>query len=954
MELLSLLASGAHGPEFTVVFLVCLFLLLGAALRWLSSLIKVPYTIAVMLVGLAIGFALKTALHGGGHGEEHHVEGLAGMLLHLLEQGAGISPGIIIFVFLPALVFESAFSLDVHAFSRNLGAVSLLAVPALLVSTVATAFLLSVLAGVFGMPIPFTACLVFGSLISATDPVAVVAILKETGAPKRLGILIEGESLLNDGTAIVIFNVLLALLVSGGGELDYGAAFGSFLKVVSGGLIVGFLLAWALSSWIARTFNDPLVEITLTLVLAYACMFVGEGLLHVSGVIAIVTAGLFMSGPGRTRISPEVMHFLHEFWEMLTYIANTLIFFLVGLVIAVNVHKAGWADVGLILTVYAGIIVLRFAITFGFLPLMNLAAAEPIDKASAAVMSWGGLRGAVSLALALIIFQNPEVAKLEGGETLQEHLLLITTGVVFLTVAVNGGTTGRLLAKLGMDQPPASDQIAQNKAMLSIYEHTRHEIDELAGKRELRAVLWSAVREDIDKHRDEIRKRIESLRKESAGEPPDTRSIGYWRLALSVERGAWWSAFGEGTLGARAVSVLSHEIDLQLDQLTAGKVEPPETRWPANAGKSLLDPLRSVIGSRFKFERLALQYDIARGIQLAAARVLDSLGELKDVDPAILDRIRSTYEAWLRDSAQRLEEMRVTLPEMTRAIETQLARRISLERLRHHLHDAEHSGAIDQGTAHGALADVERHLKELSFAPTETTLPSPVEICRNTKLFRSLDDTAVAALQGVFKEEVLARGDTLFSEGDTGDAMYVIARGAAVVEKVIDGKTVQLEVLGGGEVVGEMALLTEAPRTATIRALTPLTLGKVSRADFLELIGSYEGVRTQIYDAFASREFDNQLRDMGRFRHLDHKARLEWFREGQTVELAPDEALSEELRGDHLFLFLFKGAVDIAGRDFTAPLLIELGQGREIKARDEVGAVLLPPRPEHLAAMSHD
>ncbi|MCP4578823.1 MAG: hypothetical protein GY846_21300, partial [Deltaproteobacteria bacterium] len=158
--------------------------------------------------------------------------------------------------------------------------------------------------------------LVFGSLISATDPVAVVAILKELGVSKRLGTLIEGESLLNDGTAIVFFTVLFSVMKHGTGGLVASDVILKFLWVVTGGLATGFILSWIFSIWIGRTFNDPLIEISLTVVLGYLCMLIAEGMLQVSGVMALVVAGLYMGSVGRTRISPEVFHFLHHFWEL--------------------------------------------------------------------------------------------------------------------------------------------------------------------------------------------------------------------------------------------------------------------------------------------------------------------------------------------------------------------------------------------------------------------------------------------------------------------------------------------------------------------------------------------------------------------------------------------------------------------------------------------------------------
>ena len=132
--------------------------------------------------------------------------------------------------------------------------------------------------------------------------------------------------------------MFLGVAVNGAEHLSLGVFAWQLVKVVTGGLLVGWVLASLISRWIGKVFNDPLVEITLMMAMAYLAMIIAEGMLHVSGVMALVVAGLYMSSVGRTRISPEVMHFLSEFWEMMAYIANSLIFFLVGLVIALQIQ----------------------------------------------------------------------------------------------------------------------------------------------------------------------------------------------------------------------------------------------------------------------------------------------------------------------------------------------------------------------------------------------------------------------------------------------------------------------------------------------------------------------------------------------------------------------------------------------------------------------------------------
>jgi len=644
-----------HGIEFTVVLIVIFALLIGAATRMLSAKLRAPYTVMMLLLGLALGMWVSTT------------ELKAGSAIARLAAGGDISADLIIFAFLPALIFESAYGLEVHAFRKALGAIAILAVPALMVCTVLTALLMTVLVPeAWGWS--FTAALVFGVLISATDPVAVVALMRELGVSKRLATLIEGESLMNDGTAIVIFTVLVGVLMNPGEAVEAGPVVLKFVKVVGGGLAVGFVFSIVTSWWMGRAFNDPLVEITLTVVLCYAAMIVGEGMLHVSGVMAVVVAGLWMSGPGRTRISPEIGHFLHQFWEMLAYIANTLLFFLVGIVIGSNIESAQLVDIGLIVAAWAGIMTIRAAVTFAFRPLANLTLENKISVPDACAASWGGLRGAVSIALVLIVAERVEgVADLP--EDLGPRMVLVTTGVVLLSLIVNGTTMGALLKHFGYDKAPPAEQLAQLTASSAALGHVRHEIDGLASSRELRTVRWKDVDGAIAERIREVDAEAAAIRSTLESGSAAERAEGYWRQALRIERGAYWRAFAQGTLSGAAVRALSQEIDQQLDEIAQGISEPPKSRSPS-VGPLTACMRRTVRKSDFyarlmgstEVDNLAYLYDLARGEAFAAAAVLERLDGLTGMDDAIAAQIRITYRGYLAGGKERLEELRVPSP----------------------------------------------------------------------------------------------------------------------------------------------------------------------------------------------------------------------------------------------------------------------------------------------------
>ncbi len=915
-----------HGTEYTVVFLVCVILTLGALIRIIDARLSIrgPYTVVMLLLGLGVGFAIKRV-------------DVSGSALGLIEHGTTIAPDLIILVFLPALVFESAYALDVHAFRKNLGAVLLLAMPALVICTVATGgAMVGLTSGTWEWG--FTAALVFGALISATDPVAVVAILREAGAPKRLGVLIEGESLLNDGTAIVVFNVLIAVLIAGGwGNVSVGHTALDFLIVVSGGIGVGLALALIASALLARTFNDPMVEITITIIIAYASMIIAEGLLHVSGIMAVVTVGLYMGGPGRTRISPEIHHFLHQFWEMLAYIANTVIFFLVGLVISAQVEHAKLSDFALVLAAYAVVMVIRFAVTFAFRSPIAMVG-DPVSNREAAVMSWGGLRGAVSLALALIVSQHDDIPA-----ALREQILLVTAGIVFLTILVNGSTTAKLLARLGFSQAPPAEQVAQLTAQASVLHDVQDRIDAVSQSRDLRMVPWSEVDEDIRRRRSSIDAKLESARGELTAATGSERAAGYWQQALSMERQAYWSAFAQGTLDPTAARMLDREIDVQLVRLAKGDSHAPATRAPALKGiRAAAAKWMQSRGMRFgalQFEVLSLIYNLSRGESLAAAKVLAELDSFKGVEPEILAAIRANYQGYLRAGKERLEDLRANLPEITQAIETRLAKRIQLNFERDGYDTLAHRGALDAGAAKKALDRVEREMKELRGRPRELELPETADLCRSAPMFANLDEAALVELADMTLEQVLSPGEVLFEEGASGDSMFIVARGAIHVVKMIDGKEVIVDVLGGGDILGEMALLTGEPRTATIRAATTVTVGKISRESFDHLMETQPEICDGVWAAFASHRFDNYLLRHARYSVLDHDARAAWLERGTQLGLELGAILDT---GEAAMVFVASGSIEVWGTSRPAPTLLSVTSKAVFKASSAARVVLLP------------
>ena len=317
---------------------------------------------------------------------------------------------------------------------------------------------------------------------------------------------------------------------------------------------------------------------------------------------------------------------------------------------------------------------------------------------------------------------------------------------------------------------------------------------------------------------------------------------------------------------------LNLEVDLHLDRLNRGHLEPPHSRihmeeehasWALHYVHALERRFQ-----RVGFDRLALLYDIARAESRAAETVLSRLEELHSEGNAALAEITDTYKRFQRLGKERLEEMRVNLPEITRAIEDKLTKRIALNLEREEYEALVDHGAIEENAGKSALTSVELRMKQLKQSSTRGELPSNADLVRRASLFAALEEETIEKIAREVRQVVLTPGESLFHENDSGDSVFVIARGAVHVIKQIGGEEKLLAILGGGDVFGEMAFLTGETRTATIKAATSVVLVELSRKNLSGLMESIPTLSEEIWQAFAQHQFDTYLRALPRFARL--------------------------------------------------------------------------------------
>lgn len=442
--------------------LIIELLLIATLVAIVVRRLRVPYTVALVVVGLALTFNIG---------------------LHIQID---LTPEIILALFVPPLVFEAAFHLDLRRLKATLPAVLFLAVPGVLLTTAIVGGIVA-----YGLGIPLAAGLVFGALISATDPVAVVALFRTLGVPKQLSVTVEGESLLNDGTAIVVYNILLAAALGTAASstgvqqtVDLLSTVIDFVIVSAGGVCIGVGLGWLVAQFTARI-DDFLIETALTTVLAFGAYLLAERF-HVSGVLAVVGAGVTCGTLGLRGMSPTTRIGLFNFWEYLAFVANSLIFLLIGLDVDIRQLIANfWPALIAIVAVLMSRVVVIYGVGW---VVSRFRRGLPMSYRH--VLFWGGLRGAISLALAL---------SLPAALAERELLLVMTFGVVLFTLLVQGTTMQLLLRRVGLMRASETEQAyerQQGKLMAARAAHER--IQELYNKGVVSATTWQQIEPELN------------------------------------------------------------------------------------------------------------------------------------------------------------------------------------------------------------------------------------------------------------------------------------------------------------------------------------------------------------------------------------------------------------------------------------------------------------------------
>ena len=810
----------------SITFVIAGFLILASVVQPAAERLHLPYTVLLAIVGVAIGGVSSFLLYTP----------LTNVFDNIVRPVVDLpfNASIFLVVFLPLLLFHAALTLDLREIAPDWAPILTLAIVAVFAAAAAIGFSLSFAAGV-----PLTVALLLGAIVATTDPSAVVTIFRELGAPARLTRLLEGESLLNDAAAIVLFSILVGML-TGSARTDFAAAVVRFAEAFLGGVVLGAAGGRLFGMILPLLGGSRLAEVTLSVALPYIAYLLAEQLFDVSGVVAVVSAGLTAGAIGRVRLAPDNWRYLERVWEQTGFWASSLIFISASTLVPRLLTGVRLEHAWLLLIAVAAALVSRMAVLFGLLPLLSaLHLSQKVSGAYKLAITWGGLRGAVTVALALAVTENNEI-----DPAVRNAVAVLATGFVLFTLLVNGLTLRPVIRLLKLDRLSPLDQALRNKVLALSLADVRDAVSETASQHAIPPDVARLAIEPVDRRIDELSAQPDL---ELAISDRDRIRIGLVALT-NRERRIILDHHAQHTVSGAAIERLLRNTNLILDAARAeGRVgynraarallEFQRSFWIANLlhrTLGLARPLQRQISIRFEtllIRRLALE-ELLRVIDSRLAALLG-----QRVAELLVEVIAARSAATIRA----LDALRLQYPEYAQALEQRFLRQSGFRLALSRFYDLYDEGLIGKEV----FEDLEREHEAVrslmdELPPLDLGLRAE-DLLAQFDMFAGFGAAELRALARLFRPRLLVPGEMVIRKGDRGNAMFLISSGA--VEVVLPNERVRL---GSGEFFGEMALLSRRPRQADVVALGYCRVLVLSAADFRRFLRDYPRARGEI------------------------------------------------------------------------------------------------------------
>lgn len=649
---------------------LAIFAMLGIsslAIFW-AKRVKLPHTVFLVVIGLILGLLAEFPI------------------FHFFSE-FHLTPELLFYLLLPTLIFESAYNINARRMIEDMPAILVLSVISLIVSTVVIGGTLYYLLAFLGFSVPFIITLLFGALISATDPVAVLALFKEYGAPRRLSLIFEGESLFNDATAVALFLVLLEVARFGYHGFDTvleGAV--SFTSMMIGGVIFGIIIGGIFAKLVGLARENEVASITLTIVLAHVTFILSEIISHhltfggfhfyLSPIIATTVAALLMGNYGRSKIHPKAEEFVEKLWGQLAFMSNSLIFILIG-ILFVNVPKLDSTMLGVVIATILIVAIARALSIYPVLGIFNFfsAPAKKVARSWQHLLSWGSLRGALAVTIVLLIPDDLSFTPWNLSISPKEFLLALTVGCIFATLFIKATTIQTFMRRLKLDTLTDIEKVEADEARALIH----HEVQDRIRRYEERGYIDPAIATTLcTEHAARYAKACADLASEGTAHLP-LRVLRMY--AIGIEKRHLKELYQHNEVSESVFKRLTGKLQLQLEAVETGNLAPNMSLH--TDGKDVFERLagfvRKFIGTETEEEKIDNLYMYYRAQTIISRKVLK---ELEAIDKSsaehifskeALDHVLSLYTTFRDQSHKKMQDLAESHKDRYRVLSEKLA-----------------------------------------------------------------------------------------------------------------------------------------------------------------------------------------------------------------------------------------------------------------------------------------
>ncbi|MGY6276451.1 cation:proton antiporter [Methylomonas sp. MgM2] len=627
-------------------------MLISLAVFMLSQKLKVPYTVLLVIAGSLL-------------------VPISQIELFSFITSFELTPELLFFVFLPILIFESAYNMNIRHVTENIYSIGSLAVVGLLISTIFVGIAGHYAFELAGIDIPMLALLLFGAIISATDPVAVLALFKEYGAPQRLTLIFEGESLFNDATGFAAFLIILDLITNGyhGSESIVNALW-SFSIMLGGGLVFGLMMGFLFAKLIERVRGNEHLEITLTLLVAHFTFILTEVIsehiviagqeIRLSSIIATLIASMVIGNFGRYKMSPDVEEYMEKFWSYFAFVTNSLVFILMGLLFADLAIDLNIALMPILLGI-ATVVVGRAVAVYPLLWLLNKTGKErTIPMNWMHLLAWGSLRGSLAVIMVLLIPDDLSLPGWKFSFSVKDFVAAVTIGSIYFTLLVKATTIGKVMHALGIDALTGMEEVGYHKSKAQIYDKSLKKLEDLLKGQQL-----------TPKQYDSLKQRYESLYqiaclecKNAIGESDILIENMLRTYALGIEREELKDIFLRGEIEEKTYKKIANMLSIQTERIKRGQqqVASVDEHFPIDSLEKFVLLVTRVAFWRKHVVPAAELYGYYRALSKISGKVVKELKTMEDSslsevfdDKSALEKLLALYQDIQANATEKMQ-----------------------------------------------------------------------------------------------------------------------------------------------------------------------------------------------------------------------------------------------------------------------------------------------------------